>query len=132
KLIDENQAVLAVTIREKNLLKKRKMSKHMADAIWFTMIEKPEYKTKGQCKHLAKIDLWFASSMNCLCSGNKVDSMPLKVQSWTCTSCGTEHDRDVNAAINIRQQGVIKLRAEGLSVPANGGLRKPGHAPAVA
>lgn len=132
QLIDENQAVVVETLRVKNLLKNRKLSKHIADASWFSLIQKLEYKAKAQGKHLVKIDQWFASSKTCSCCGHKVDSMPLKVRSWTCTSCGTEHDRDVNAAINIRQQGVIKLRAEGLSVPANGGLRKPGHAPAVA
>lgn len=132
QLIDENQAVAVETLKVKNLLKNRKLAKHIADASWFGLIQKLEYKAKAQGKHLVKIDQWFASSKTCSCCGHKVDSMPLKVRSWTCTSCGTEHDRDVNAAINIRQQGVIKLRAEGLSVPANGGLRKPGHAPAVA
>ena len=132
QLIDENQAVAVETLKVKNLLKNRKLAKHIADASWFSLIQKLEYKAKAQGKHLVKIDQWFASSKTCSCCGHKVDSMPLKVRSWTCTSCGTEHDRDVNAAINIRQQGVIKLRAEGLSVPANGGLRKPGHAPAVA
>lgn len=53
------------------------------------------------------------------------------IHSLTEQGC-SDSDRDINAAINIRQQGVIKLRAEGLSVPANGGLRKPGHAPAAA
>ncbi|MGB2130085.1 MAG: zinc ribbon domain-containing protein, partial [Marinobacterium sp.] len=96
------------------------------------LIQKLEYKAKAQGKHLVKIDQWFASSKTCSCCGQKVDSMPLKVRSWTCTPCGTEHDRDINAAINIRQQGVIKLRAEGLSVPANRGLRKSGHVPAAA
>ena len=41
-------------------------------------------------------------------------------------------DRDINAALNIKQQGILKLKAEGLSVSANGGLRKTGETPAVA
>lgn len=132
QLIDENQAVAVETLKVKNLLKNRKLAKHIADASWFGLIQKLEYKAKAQGKHLVKIDQWFASSKTCSCCGHKVDSMPLKVRSWSCPVCHTEHDRDINAAINIRQQGVIKLRAEGLSVPANGGLRKPGHAPAAA
>ena len=132
QLIDENQAVVVETLKVKNLLKNRKLAKHIADASWFSLIQKLEYKAKVQGKHLVKIDQWFASSKTCSCCGQKVDSMPLKVRSWTCTHCGTVHDRDINAAINIRQQGVIKLRAEGLSVPANRGLRKSGHAPVAA
>ena len=132
QLIDENQAVVVETLKVKNLLKNRKLAKHIADASWHSLIGKLEYKAKEQGKHLVKIDQWFASSKTCSCCGHKVDSMSLKVRSWICTSCSTEHDRDINAAVNIRQQGILKLRAEGLSVPANGGLRKPGCSPVAA
>jgi putative transposase len=132
QLIDENQAVVVETLKVKNLLKNKKLAKNIADASWFSLIQKLEYKAKAQGKYLVKIDQWFASSKTCSCCAHKVDSLPLKVRNWSCPVCHTEHDRDINAAINIRQQGVIKLRAEGLSVPANGGLRKPGHAPAAA
>lgn len=132
QFIDENQAVAVETLKVKNLLKNRKLAKHIADASWFSLIQKLEYKAKAQGKHLVKIDQWFASSKTCSCCAHKVDSLPLEVRFWTCPICHTEHDRDVNAAINIRQQGIIKLRAEGLSVPANGGLRKSGHAPVAA
>lgn len=132
QLIDENQAVAVETLKVKNLLKNRKLAKHIADASWFGLIQKLEYKAKAQGKYLVKVDQWFASSKTCSCCAHKVDSLPLKVRNWSCPVCHTEHDRDINAAINIRQQGVIKLRAEGLSVPANGGLRKPGHAPVAA
>ena len=128
QLIDENQAVVVETLKVKNLLKNRKLSKHIADASWFSLIQKLEYKAKEQGKHLVKIDQWFASSKTCSCCGHKVDTLPLSVRNWSCPACTVELDRDVNAAINIRQQGVIKLRAEGLSVPANGGLRKSSHA----
>jgi putative transposase len=49
--------------------------------------------------------------------------MPLSVRHWVC-ECGYEADRDINAAIHIRSQGVLKLKAEGLSVSARGGKRK--------
>jgi putative transposase len=49
-----------------------------------------------------------------------MDSMPLDIRRSHCPACGAIGiDRDINAAINIRQQGLLKLRAEGLSVPAN-------------
>lgn len=132
QLTDESQAVVVETLKVKNMLKNRKLAKHIADASWFSLIQKLEYKAKAQGKHLVKIDQWFASSKTCSCCGYKMESLPLSVRNWTCPVCTAVHDRDVNAAINIRQQGIIKLRAEGLSVPANGGLRKSGHAPVAA
>lgn len=132
QLIDENQAVVVETLKVKNLLKNRKLAKPIADASWFSLIQKLEYKAKAQGTHLVKLDQWFASSKTCSCCGHKMESLPLSVRNWTCPACTTELDRDVNAAINIRQQGIIKLRAEGLSVPANGGLRKSGHVPVAA
>ena len=131
-LIDENQAVIVETLKVKNLLKNRKLAKHIADASWSSLIQKLEYKAKAQGKYLVKIDQWFASSKTCSDCGHKADKMPLSVRHWCCPACSTVHDRDINAAINIRQQGIIKLRAEGLSVPANGGLRKTDHASAAA
>jgi putative transposase len=78
------------------------------------------------------IDQWFASSKTCSCCGHKLDDLPLKVRDWQFPSCSTQHDRDINAALNIRAQGVFKLKAAGLSVSANGGKRKTSHALAAA
>jgi putative transposase len=58
--------------------------------------------------------------------------MPLPVWQWTCASCGSEHDRDINAAPNIKRLGIAALRAGGVHVLACGGLRKSGDMPAVA
>ena len=133
QLIDDNQAVVVETLKVKNMLKNRKLAKHIADASWHSLIQKLVYKAAAQGKHLVKIDQWFASSKTCAGCGHKVDKMPLSIRAWDCPGCGAQGiDRDINAAINIRHQGIIKLRAEGLSVPAHGGLRKPGHAPAAA
>src|SRR5690554_4856128 len=67
QLIDENQAVVVETLKVKNLLKNRKLAKHIADASWFSLIQKLEYKAKAQGKYLVKVDQWFASSKTCSC-----------------------------------------------------------------
>ena len=46
---------------------------------------------------------WFASSKTCSACGHKLESLPLSVRQWTCPECGAHHDRDVNAAINLKQ-----------------------------
>ncbi|WP_234667742.1 transposase [Halomonas sp. TD01] len=85
-----------------------------------SLSEKLAYKAKEQCKHLVKIDQWFASSKTCSCCGHKVESMPHSIRTWDCPSCDTKDiDRDVNAAINICQQGILKLKAKGLSASAH-------------
>jgi putative transposase len=120
QLIDDSQAVIVETLKIQNLLKNRKLAKHIADAGWHSLITKLGYKAQRAGKHLIRIDPWFASSKTCSGCGHKMDSMPLDVRRWDCPACGaTGIDRDINAAINIRQQGLLKLRAEGLSVPAN-------------
>lgn len=116
RLVDENQAICVETLKVKNMLKNRNLAKHIADAAWAELLRKLSYKTAWSGKHLVKIDQWFASSKTCSCCGAKVDALPLDVRKWVCKSCHTEHDRDINAAINIRQQGILKLKAEGLSV----------------
>ena len=133
QLIDDNQAVVVETLNVKNLLKNRKLAKHIADASWHSLIQKLDYTAKQQGKHLVKIDQWFASTKTCAGCGHKVEQMPLTVRTWDCPGCATQGiDRDINAALNIKHQGIIQLKAEGLSVSAHGDLRKTGTSSAAA
>ena len=125
QLIDENQAVIVETLKVKNMLKNKRLARSIADAGWHSLLTKLEYKAKQEGKHLVKIDQWFASSKTCSCCGLKQETMPLTIRTWVCP-CGAAHDRDVNAAKNIQGQGILKLKAEGLSVSADGGKRKSG------
>ena len=132
QLIDENQAIVVETLKVKNMLKNKKLARHIADAAWDSLLAKLAYKAQASGKYLVKIDQWFASSKTCCRCHQKVDSLPLSVRLWECPHCGAAHDRDINAARNIRQQGILKLKAEGLSVSANGGLRETDTVSAVA
>jgi putative transposase len=115
-LVDENQAVIVETLKSANMMKNRKLAKHIADAAWHTFVNKLEYKLKEQGKYLVKLDQWYASSKTCHCCGHKMEEMPLSVRTWDCPSCGTtDIDRDLNAALNIRDKGALELKAAGQS-----------------
>ena len=81
--------------------------KSVSDNGWgmFTVFLK--YKLEEQGKMLQKVDKFFASSQTCSCCGyvNK-ETKNLSIRAWDCPKCGTHHDRDVNAAINIRNEGM--------------------------
>jgi putative transposase len=132
QIVDDNQAVIVETLKIQNMMKNRKLAKHIGDASWHSLILKLDYKAKEQGKHLVKIDPWFASSKTCHACHHKVDTLSLSIRSWQCPACNSHLDRDVNAALNIRHQGILKLKAEGLSVSAHGGLRNSGAVPVAA
>jgi putative transposase len=123
-IIDENQAVIVETLKVKNMLKNKKLSKHISDASWYSFIQKLSYKAQEQGKHLIKIDQWYPSSKTCSECGYIVEKMPLQTRNWNCPECQASLDRDINASINIKNKGIEFLKAEGMSVSAVGGLCK--------
>lgn len=68
-----------------------------------------EYKLTSQGKTFAKIDKWYPSSKTCSVCGFIKDDLTLADRVWTCSACGTTHNRDHNAAINIRNVGLLGL-----------------------
>ena len=68
-----------------------------------------EYKLTSQGKTFVKIDRWYPSSKTCSVCGLIKDDLTLADRSWTCSGCGTTHNRDRNAAINIRNVGLLGL-----------------------
>jgi putative transposase len=83
------------------------------------------YKLERKGGKLVEIDRWFPSSKLCSNCFYQVSEMPLDVREWTCPHCGTHHDRDANAAHNIRAEGIRMLKAEGSAVSAVGGEVRP-------
>lgn len=127
QLADENQAVAAETLNIKGMMKNRRLSRAIADVGWSGLLTKVDYKLQHKGGQLARIDRWFPSSKTCSCCGAVNKTLTLKQRSWLCTGCNTVHDRDTNASRNIEQQGVLKLKAAGLSVSAHGGCVSPEH-----
>jgi putative transposase len=90
----------------KNMVRNRKVAKAIADCGWGTFREMLEYKAARYGRRVIVIDRWFPSSKMCSACGHVLAELGLKVRAWQCPSCGTRHDRDVNAAKNILAAGL--------------------------
>jgi len=89
-----------------NMLKNPKLALAISDASWAELVRQLEYKCDWYGRNFVKIDRWFPSSKRCGHCGYIVDKLPLTVREWDCPSCGTHHDRDINAAKNILAAGL--------------------------
>jgi len=132
RIIDENQAVIVETLKSANMMKNRRLARYIGDAAWSGFVAKLTYKAESAGVHLVKLDQWFASSKTCHCCGHRMSEMPLKVREWRCPDCSANHDRDINAAINIQHKGITELMAAGHVVKAHRGLRNSGSVPVAA
>ena len=102
-LISENQAVAIETLNIKGMIKNHKLAQVIADAAWYSFVSKLEYKAKNLGKTVLKISQWEPSSKNCHVCGYHNSELTLSDREWLCPECNTMHDRDINAAINIKK-----------------------------
>ncbi len=122
-LVRRYGVICTETLRVKNMLKNRSLSKAISDAGWSELVRMLEYKSEWYGRTMVKIDQWTPSSKLCSVCGHLMASMPLNVRTWDCPGCETKHDRDVNASVNIR--------AVGTTVLASGAFVRPDAAIAV-
>ncbi|WP_025733417.1 RNA-guided endonuclease InsQ/TnpB family protein [Carnimonas nigrificans] len=109
RLINENQVICVESLKVKNLLRNRTLAKSISDAGWGEFVRQLEYKASWADRQLVAIDQWYPSSKRCSGCGHVMDAMPLAVRDWTCPECLENHDRDVNAAVNIKAAGLAVL-----------------------
>ena len=83
------------------MVKNHKLSQAISDVSWGELLRQLEYKTAWYGREILVIDRYFASSKTCSACQYKLDELPLHIRKWQCPNCGTVHDRDHNAAINI-------------------------------
>lgn len=125
RLINENQAICVESLKVKNMICNPKLSKAIADAGWGEFVRQLAYKAEWAGRSLVAIDQWFPSSKRCSDCGHTLPSLPLSVREWDCPECGAHHDRDQNAAINIKAAGLAVL-ALGESVSGMGSVSVSG------
>lgn len=125
KLVSDSQAVIVENLHVKGMVCNHNLAKAISDCGWGMFTNFLAYKLERKGGKLVEIDRFFPSSKLCSNCFYQVNEMPLDIREWTCPHCGTHHDRDGNAAINIRAEGIRMLKAEGSAVSAVGGEVRP-------
>jgi putative transposase len=90
----------------RGMAKNRRLARSIADMGFFEFRRQLEYKATMRGGVVVVADRWFASSKTCSACGSVQEAMPLSVRQWICPDCGTRHDRDLNAAINLKNMAV--------------------------
>lgn len=120
KIVNENQVIAVENLNIKGMVKNHNLAKAISDVGWGMFCAMLKYKSESEGKQYVEIDRWFPGSKTCHVCLNQVENLSLDVRAWTCQNCGTHHDRDVNAAINIRNEA-LRILALGTSASACGG-----------
>ena len=106
KLLNENQVIVMESLSVNNMIKNKHLSKSLQELSLYRFKEILRYKSNWYGRDLIEIDKWFPSSKLCNNCGYKNKELTLKDRTWTCPECGKSHDRDINAAINIKKEGI--------------------------
>ncbi|GAA2926816.1 RNA-guided endonuclease TnpB family protein [Streptomyces thioluteus] len=106
RLVRENQTIVIEDLAVRNMVKNRSLARAISDAAWSEFRNMLEYKADWYGREVIAVDRFFPSSRLCSHCGSLAGAMPLHIRKWTCDNCGTVHDRDVNAAKNLRAAGL--------------------------
>ena len=110
EIVSNNDLICVEDLKTKSLVmhkKQKSLNRAISDQGWAMFLEQLKYKSILQGKTLTQISQWDPSTKTCSCCGHVMDKMALDIRNWQCPACGSDHDRDINAAYNIRFWGVM-------------------------
>ncbi|MBE9169447.1 transposase [Pleurocapsales cyanobacterium LEGE 06147] len=107
RIVNENQVIVVENLAVRNMVRNRSLSKAISQVGWGQFCTMLKYKAENEGKVYLEVDRFFASSKTCNNCLYQVSDLLLDLRFWDCPSCGTKHiDRDINAARNIRDEGL--------------------------
>ncbi|HAX89390.1 MAG TPA: transposase [Cyanobacteria bacterium UBA11370] len=106
RIVNENQVIVVENLNVKGMMRNHCLAKSIHQVGWGMFCTMLKYKAEREGKVYQEVERFFPSSKTCHLCRQQVGSLPLDVRSWTCEHCQTHHDRDINAAINLRDQGL--------------------------
>ena len=120
-LIKNHDVIVIEDLNVKGMVKNHKLAKSISDSSWSTFTAMLAYKADWYGKEVVKVDRWFPSSKTCSGCGHVLTKaeLPLSLRSWRCPSCEQDNDRDINASINILNEG-LRLVKQSKTVGATG------------
>lgn len=107
KLVSENKVIVSEDLAVSNMVKNHNLAKAISDCGWYELTRQISYKSDWNNRQYIMIGRFTKSSQPCnVCGYINTETKDLSVRKWICPQCGTVHDRDINAAINILNEGL--------------------------
>lgn len=129
KLVKQYDTICMENLNIEGMLKNHKLARAISSVAWTEFVRQLSYKCAWHGKNLVFIGRFEPSSKTCSVCGHIYNELTLSERTWTCSNCGTVHDRDINAAINVKHLGLhpSALVAIENKIPSGSGIEQDGE-----